>query len=218
MFAVLVISLAACGNNGRPPRQAAAAPVPSCAEMAQRIVEEIAPEHRPKMADILRRQCTEEGWTVENRRCVAGAASLEDRKLCFGQLTKAQQDAPPTLPLAPPPHVEEPLDLATSCTGEGYSYQDLKLVGIVSHKGQRKALLLDSTNLGYITKLGDCVGKEKAVLKEISKESITFEIHPEMGASGPKRDPVQRTVQLYPKQIPGSSPPSSPPPPPTPPR
>ena len=68
--------------------------------------------------------------------------------------------------------------------------------------------MLDTTNLGHIIKRGDCVGKEKAVVKEIGKEYITFELHQDLGASGQKREPEQRSVQLYPKQVPVSSLPS----------
>jgi Tfp pilus assembly protein PilP len=107
-----------------------------------------------------------------------------------------------------------PLDPTKNCTREdqmvaqNYSYQDLKLVGIVTQGTQRKVLMLDSTNLGHIIKRGDCVGKEKAVVKEIGKEFITFELHQEVGAAGSKREPEQRSIQLYPKQIPVSSLPS----------
>jgi Tfp pilus assembly protein PilP len=107
-----------------------------------------------------------------------------------------------------------PLDPAKNCTREdqmvaqNYSYQDLKLVGIVTQGTQRKVLMLDSTNLGHIIKRGDCVGREKAIVKEIGKEFITFEVHQEVGAAGPRREPEQRSVQLYPKQIPVSSLPS----------
>jgi Tfp pilus assembly protein PilP len=106
-----------------------------------------------------------------------------------------------------------PLDPAKNCTREdqmvaqNYSYQDLKLVGIVTQGAQRKVLMLDSTNLGHIIKRGDCVGKEKAVVKEIGKEFITFEVQQEV-SGGARREPEQRSVQLYPKQLPVSSLPS----------
>jgi hypothetical protein len=106
-----------------------------------------------------------------------------------------------------------PLDPARNCTrddqmvAQNYSYQDLKLVGIVTQGTVRKVLMLDSTNLGHIIKRGDCVGKEKAVVKEIGKEFITFEL-PSEGAPGARREPEQRSVMLYPKQMPASSLPS----------
>ncbi len=109
---------------------------------------------------------------------------------------------------------DKQLDPAKNCTREdqivaqNYSYQDLKLVGIVTQGTQRKVLMLDSTNLGHIIKRGDCVGKEKAVVREIGKEFMTFEIHPPAVGSGPKREPERREIQLYPKQIPVSSLPS----------
>lgn len=110
-----------------------------------------------------------------------------------------------------------PLDPTKNCTrddqmvAQNYSYQDLKLVGIVTQGTQRKVLMLDSTNLGHIIKRGDCVGKEKAVVKEIGKEFITFEVTPEPAAGGAKREPEQRSVMLYPKQVPVNSLPSEPP-------
>jgi hypothetical protein len=105
-------------------------------------------------------------------------------------------------------------DPAKRCTREeqlvaqGYSYQDLKLVGIVTQGLQRKVLMLDSTNLGHIIKRGDCVGRERAVVKEIGKEFITFELRQEVAGPGGRREPEQRSVQLYPKQIPVTSLPS----------
>jgi Tfp pilus assembly protein PilP len=110
------------------------------------------------------------------------------------------------------------LDPAKNCTREdqivaqNYSYQDLKLVGIVTQGTQRKVLMLDSANLGHIIKRGDCVGKEKAVVREIGKAFVTFEVHPDAGSSGTKRDPERREVQLYPKQVPVSALPSEQPP------
>ena len=107
-----------------------------------------------------------------------------------------------------------PLDPTKNCTREdqmvaqNYSYLDLKLVGIVTQGTQRKVLMLDSTNLGHIIKRGDCVGKEKAVVKEIGKEFITFEVQPEPGPGGIKRELEQRSVMLYPKQPQVSSLPS----------
>jgi len=109
---------------------------------------------------------------------------------------------------------ERSTDPAKSCTrddqlvAQNYSYQDLRLVGIVTQGVQRKVLMLDSTNLGHIIKRGDCVGKEKAVVKEIGKEYITFELQQELAGAAGRRPPEQRSVQLYPKQIPVSSLPS----------
>lgn len=111
-----------------------------------------------------------------------------------------------------------PLDPAKNCTREDQmvaqssSYLDLKLRVIVTRGTQRKVLMEDSTGLGHIIKRGDCVGREKAVVREIGKEFITFELHEPAIGDAPKREPAQRSVQLYPKQLPVSALPGEPPP------
>ena len=71
----------------------------------------------------------------------------------------------------------------------GYSYAELKLVGIVAQGTQRKVLMTLGKD-GYIIKRGDCVGKEKAVVKDIGLGYITFLV-----------DPDEYSVQLNPKQL-----------------
>ena len=71
----------------------------------------------------------------------------------------------------------------------GYSYTDLKLVGIVAEGAQRKVLMMGGP-LGYIIKRGDCVGKEKAVVKDIGLGYVTFQV-----------DPDEYSVQLNPRQL-----------------
>ena len=56
-----------------------------------------------------------------------------------------------------------------------YGYQDLKLVGIVRQGTQRKVLMMDPGNYGHIIKGGDCVGKEKAWVKDIGDNFVCFE-------------------------------------------
>jgi hypothetical protein len=70
-----------------------------------------------------------------------------------------------------------------------YSYADLKLVGIVSQGTQRKVLMTMGKD-GFIIKRGDCVGKEKAVVKDIGLGYVTFQ--------GESDD---YSVQLNPKQL-----------------
>jgi hypothetical protein len=57
-----------------------------------------------------------------------------------------------------------------------FSYQDLKLVGIIRQGTQRKVLMMDSINYGHIIKTGDCVGKEKAYVKDIGDNFVCFEM------------------------------------------
>jgi Tfp pilus assembly protein PilP len=76
-----------------------------------------------------------------------------------------------------------------------YGFQDLKLVGIVAQGTQRKVLMLDSTAYGHIIKRGDCVGKEKAWVKDIGENFICFEV----AADG--RPVEARCVELHSKTI-----------------
>jgi hypothetical protein len=93
------------------------------------------------------------------------------------------------------PRPPGPAGLTPKCPREdqlvasSYSYADLKLVGIVAQGTQRKVLMMGGP-LGYIIKRGDCVGKEKAVVKEIGLGYITFQVEPD-----------EYSVQLNPKQL-----------------
>lgn len=69
-----------------------------------------------------------------------------------------------------------------------YSYTDLKLVGIVAQGTQRKVLMTMGKD-GFIIKRGDCVGKEKAMVKDIGLGYVTFQGEPDV------------SVQLNPKQL-----------------
>lgn len=104
-------------------------------------------------------------------------------------------------------------DLDKTCTrpdqlvATNYSYEDLKLVGIVAQGTQRKALMMDSGNLGHIVKRNDCVGKERAIVKDIGTGFITFVIVSDDG----KRPPVEKSVPLYPNGLQAVMPTSQPP-------
>lgn len=88
----------------------------------------------------------------------------------------------------------------------GYSYQDLKLVGIVAQGTLRKALMMDSRPLGYLVKRGDCVGKEKAVVKDIGAGYITFVAEEDPDS---KRPAQESTMQLHPGGLDSEPPPTS---------
>lgn len=118
-LSVLAAGLMACGGgngNGKdkvtstaaqpvtvPPTVPAPEPVadgPACTEMAAKVIEAItagrSERHRadaPAMTEVVRKRCEEDRWTADNRRCMAGAATREDAKRCFEQLTPAQQEA-----------------------------------------------------------------------------------------------------------------------------
>jgi len=99
-----------------------------------------------------------------------------------------------------------PTEITPKCTrkdqfvASSYSYQSLKIIGIVSQGTQRKVLLTDG-RVGHIVKRGDCVGKEKAVVKDIGAGYITFAIE----AAG-KTESAEYSMQLYPTAISLSNP------------
>ncbi len=98
-----------------------------------------------------------------------------------------------------------PIDPTKKCprkdqmVATSYSYTDLKLVGIVAQGTLRKALMMGGP-LGYIIKRGDCVGKEKAYVKDIGTGYITFLLDPDATATS-LRTPEEYSVQLNPKQL-----------------
>jgi Tfp pilus assembly protein PilP len=108
-------------------------------------------------------------------------------------------------------------DLDKTCTrpdqlvATNYGYEDLKLVGIVAQGTQRKALMMDSGNVGHIVKRNDCVGKEKAIVKDIGTGFVTFVISPEPDGKV-QRPAVEKSVPLYPNGLQPLMPTSQPPP------
>lgn len=102
---------------------------------------------------------------------------------------------------APDKKSDGPCTRADQFVASNYSYLDLKLVGIVAQGTQRKVLMMDRSNFGHIIKRGDCVGKEKALVKDIGPGYVTFVIRPESDDKQPNRAPEERSVQLNPKSL-----------------
>jgi hypothetical protein len=98
---------------------------------------------------------------------------------------------PPTGPSSPPPidTLSKDCRRGDQLVATSYSYADLKLVGIVAQGTQRKVLMTMGKD-GFIIKRGDCVGKEKALVKDIGLGYVTFQ-----GESD------EYSVQLNPKQL-----------------
>jgi hypothetical protein len=97
------------------------------------------------------------------------------------------------------------IDVTRKCVREDQmvattnSYTELKLVGIVAQGTQRKVLMVNGRE-GWIIKRGDCVGKEKAVVKDIGTGYITFLVDADTAAAN-QRPPEEYSVQLNPKQL-----------------
>ena len=88
-------------------------------------------------------------------------------------------------------------------SAQSYSVQELRLVGIVAEGIAHKALVMGG-NVGYILSPGDCVGREKAVVKEINDDFLTMVGQPD--ANDPNRPQEQYEKTLHPKQVAMGSP------------
>ena len=66
--------------------------------------------------------------------------------------------------------------------------------------------MMDSGNLGHIIKRGDCVGKEKAVVKDIGTGYVTFVVEEDPDT---KRPAQETSIQLHPGGIDVEPPPQS---------
>jgi hypothetical protein len=88
-----------------------------------------------------------------------------------------------------------------------YSYQDLRLVGLVGQGTTKTAVMLNSRNVGEFIRRGDCVGKEKAVVADIVMHDLTacvyFQVAPDQPEKGPKVATREvPPVCLYPDGLP----------------
>ena len=100
-----------------------------------------------------------------------------------------------------------PREITKDCSeknmvASNFGYQDLRLVGIVAERAQRRVLMMDPGNLGHIIKKNDCVGREKAIVKDIGAGYVTFQVKPdELLTNGQPRQVEEHSVQLYPNQL-----------------
>ncbi|HVK73268.1 MAG TPA: hypothetical protein VM734_08090 [Kofleriaceae bacterium] len=83
----------------------------------------------------------------------------------------------------------------------GYGVRDLRLVGIVSRGTTRYAMFSDTRQEGHIVRRGDCLGTEKARVKEIGAGFVTLEVSPEQVNNQAPRAPEERSIPLHPKEL-----------------
>jgi Tfp pilus assembly protein PilP len=80
-----------------------------------------------------------------------------------------------------------------------YSLRDLRLIGIVLRGAKSFALFRDSGGLGWVVRRNDCLGKEKARVKDIGAGFVTLDVAAEATAN---QNPAQeRSIQLYPEDL-----------------
>jgi hypothetical protein len=96
----------------------------------------------------------------------------------------------------------QPTDVCTekNIRAPGHSMRDLRLIGLVLRGTRSYAQFRDPSGFGWIVRLRDCVGKEKALVQKIGAGFVTLEVMPEVGgASEPQAE--RRDIQLHPSEL-----------------
>ncbi|CAN5888016.1 hypothetical protein BH11MYX2_BH11MYX2_06760 [soil metagenome] len=198
---LLAIGSAACGgdesNSGGPPppNTNGNAPPPPAP----------APPPGPKPVDPNAKKKIEDRVTTEEEATIR--QSLKERDFI---ITEDNRDPFQSFVLVPPELAtpqKEKVDVTQACTrndqfvASTYSYTDLSLVGIIAERTQKRVLMM-AGNFGYLIRRGDCVGREKALVKDIGAGYITFQVTPDQPG---QQSVEEHSVQLYPNQQPLSS-------------
>lgn len=84
--------------------------------------------------------------------------------------------------------------------GSNYALRDLKLVAIMSRGLRRYALFQDTADRGNLAGKGDCLGKEKAQVKEIGDRTVTLTLIPEVVPNQAARAAEDKPIWLYPPE------------------
>ncbi|HEY4057532.1 MAG TPA: hypothetical protein VGM39_13030 [Kofleriaceae bacterium] len=197
-ISLLAIGTTACGEDegggGPPPKQTGNQPPPPAP--AAPAAKAADPNAKKKIED---RVTTEEEATIRQQ--------LKERDFI---VTDDNRDPFQSFVLVPPELAapqKEKVDITQACTrtdqfvASTYSYTDLQLVGIIAERTQKRVLMM-AGNFGYLIRKGDCVGREKALVKDIGAGYITFQVTPDQPG---QQSVEEHSVQLYPNQQPLSS-------------
>ncbi len=198
----IMMALAACGEDDPPPAKPNGQATPAAAAGG--------PAANTPNAKLLTPQIHIEDRVVDPAEKASLRHPFKDRDFAVDQNNRDPfQSFVVILPGMGGPSAENvPLDKTKKCTRDdqmiasSYTYADLKLVGIIAQGTQRKVLMMDPGNLGHVIKRGDCVGKEKAVVKDIGTGYVTFLLEPDEAPAGTKPSSEEHSVQLYPNQMP----------------
>lgn len=99
----------------------------------------------------------------------------------------------------------QPVDPAQICkevVAPDSTVRDLRLVGIVLRGSRSYALFVDKASKGHIVTKSDCLGVEKARVTSVRAGFVTLQIAPEVVQGGPESQLQERTIALYPDEIP----------------
>lgn len=96
----------------------------------------------------------------------------------------------------------QPTDVCTerNIRAPGHSVRDLRLIGLVLRGTRSYAQFRDPSGFGWIVRLRDCLGKEKAIVDKIGAGFVTLEMVPEVGP-GNQPQSERRDIQLHPSEL-----------------
>lgn len=115
------------------------------------------------------------------------------RSLAAAQLAAAaQQNDQPS----------DPSQLCKEVVAQDSAIRDLRLVGIVLRGSRSYALFVDKASKGHIVTKSDCLGLEKARVTSVRAGFVTLQMTPEVAQGGPETQLLERTIALYPDEIP----------------
>ncbi len=96
----------------------------------------------------------------------------------------------------------DPSQLCKEVVAPDSSIRDLRLVGIVLRGSRSYALFVDKASKGQIVTKSDCLGVEKARVMSVRAGFVTLQIAPEVVQGSPESQLQERTIALYPDEIP----------------
>jgi hypothetical protein len=96
----------------------------------------------------------------------------------------------------------QPTDVCTerNSRAPGHSIRELRLMGLVLLGTRSYAQFRDPSGFGWIVRLRDCVGKEKAIVEKIGAGFVTLEVVSDAGASK-EAQAERRDIQLHPTDL-----------------
>lgn len=97
----------------------------------------------------------------------------------------------------------EPTDLCSksNLVASSYSVDSLALIGIILKGTRYYAMFRDTGGRGHIVDRNKCLGKEKAQVKEITEDFVTYAIIPEQVPGQPLRPAIEKTILLHPNEL-----------------
>lgn len=202
LAAALLLVASGCGDSGEPPPAdnfgAPPAPPPNQQTSKPGAGKEAQLRFHTKIDDVLgeeQAQRLRHKFSVDDFGPSIGTNARRDpfRSLAAAQLAAAaEQESQPS----------DPGQLCKEVVAEDSAIRDLRLVGIVLRGSRSYALFVDKASKGHIVTKSDCLGVEKARVTSVRAGFVTLQITPEVVQGGPESQLQERTIALYPDEIP----------------